>query len=196
MYIGDTGLAGLHHCVWEIVDNAVDEHLAGYCSAITVTRHEDGSISVLDNGRGIPVDIHPSKGIPTVTLVLTVLHAGGKFDNESAGSGYKVSSGLHGVGASVVNALSDKMQVDVWRDGAHYRQTFRHGVPQTPLERLEPTDRRGTLVRFWPDFSIFKDEDEGTAIAFDAQTISQNLAQRAYLNPGLEITFVDEPGRQ
>lgn len=192
MYIGDTGIAGLHHCIWEIVDNSVDEHLAGHCSAITVTKHKDGSISVLDNGRGIPVDVHPTKGIPTVTLVLTVLHAGGKFENESGASGYKVSGGLHGVGASVVNALSDRLVVDVWRDGGHYRQSFRHGVPQTELQRIENSAKRGTLVRFWPDLTIFKDEDEGTTIAFDAEIIRKSLSQRAYLNPGLEITFVDE----
>jgi len=193
MYIGDTGIAGLHHCIWEIVDNSVDEHLAGHCSKITVRLHQDGSISVQDNGRGIPVDIHPTKGIPTVTLVLTVLHAGGKFDNESGDSGYKVSGGLHGVGASVVNALSDRFVVDVWRDGGHFRQEFRHGVPTSELQRIEDGEQHGTLVRFWPDMGIFKDEDESSGpIAFDAAVIAKSLAQRAYLNPGLEITFVDE----
>lgn len=193
MYIGDTGVAGLHHCIWEIVDNSVDEHLAGHCQHIQVTLHADGSVSVLDDGRGIPVDVHPTKGIPTVTLVLTVLHAGGKFDNESGASGYKVSGGLHGVGASVVNALSDRFEVDVWRDGGHWRQTFRHGVPQGDLQRVGGDEgKRGTLVRFWPDLTIFKDEEDGVRIAFDASIIERNLAQRAYLNPGLDITFADE----
>lgn len=193
MYIGDTGKSGLHHCISEIVDNSIDEHLAGHCNSIKVTLHNDGSISVLDDGRGIPVDIHPTKGIPTVTLVLTVLHAGGKFENESGSSGYKVSGGLHGVGASVVNALSDRFVVDVWRDGGHYRQEFRHGIPLAQLTRLgDNSDQRGTLVRFWPDLSIFKDEDEGVQIAFDPAVIEKGMSQRAHLNPGLEIIFVDE----
>ncbi len=197
MYIGDTGIAGLHHCIWEVVDNSVDEHLAGHCGHITVTRHGDGSMSVLDDGRGIPVDIHPTKGIPTVTLVLTVLHAGGKFENESGAGGYKVSGGLHGVGASVVNALSDRFVVDVWRDGGHFRQSFRHGVPKEDLQRLGNSGKNGTQVRFWPDLTIFKDEEEGAgAIGFDAETIAKSLSQRAYLNPGLEITFVDEVSGQ
>jgi len=196
MYIGDTGIAGLHHCIWEIVDNSVDEHLAGHCEKITVTQHKDGSISVLDDGRGIPVDLHPTKGIPTVTLVLTVLHAGGKFENESGDSGYKVSGGLHGVGASVVNALSDRFEVDVWRDGGHHRQHFRHGIPQVELERVGNSSKRGTRVRFWPDFTIFSDEDENTRIAFDAEIITKSLSQRAYLNPGLEMVFISEVTEQ
>jgi len=196
MYIGDTGVAGLHHCIWEIVDNSVDEHLAGHCQRIAVTQHKDGSISVLDDGRGIPVDVHPTKGIPTVTLVLTVLHAGGKFENESGDSGYKVSGGLHGVGASVVNALSDRFEVEVWRDGSHHRQHFRHGVPQVELERVGNSGKHGTRVRFWPDLTIFKDEDEGSRIVFDTEVITKSLSQRAYLNPGLEVVFVNEVAEQ
>lgn len=196
MYIGDTGVQGLHHCVWEIVDNAIDEHMAGYCQHISVKLTANGVIEVEDDGRGIPVEIHPEKGIPTVTLVLTTLHAGGKFDNESAGSGYKVSGGLHGVGASVVNALSERFEVIVWRDGGMYRQQFTHGRPATDLVRIgdAPKDKpHGTRVRFLPDYTIFKDEDEsGKPIAFDPAVIARALAQRAYLNPGLSITFFDE----
>src|SRR6476659_6169770 len=145
MYIGSTGERGLHHLVWEVVDNSVDEALAGYCDRIVLTLQADGSIKVVDNGRGIPTDIHPTEGIPAVTMALTMLHAGGKF----GGGGYKVSGGLHGVGVSVVNALSTKLQVDVFNRGHHWRQTFSHGVPDDSLEQLEETDRTGTTVTFW-----------------------------------------------
>jgi len=187
MYIGDTGRAGLHHCIYEIVDNSGDEHLAGNCSQIDVTLHPDQSIEVCDDGRGIPVDIHPQKLIPTVTLVLTVLHAGGKFENESGGSAYKTSGGLHGVGASVVNALSSKFEVQVTRDGGIFEQTFKCGVPTTDLVRVGDSKGHGTRVRFWPDMTIFKDE-EGP-VEFDAAQIAKSLKMRAYLNPGLTIKF-------
>src|SRR3954468_24148930 len=144
MYIGSTGERGLHHLVTEVVDNAVDEALAGYCDKIIVTLRADGGVEVIDNGRGIPVGIVASEGKPAVTVVLTVLHAGGKF----GGGGYKVSGGLHGVGVSVVNALSERVQVEVARDGYYWRQSFMRGAPEAELERGEPTDRTGTTVTF------------------------------------------------
>jgi DNA gyrase subunit B len=155
MYIGSTGERGLHHLVYEIVDNSVDEALAGYCDSIEVELLNDGGVRVADNGRGIPVKEHPVEKIPTVTLVLTVLHAGGKFGD----GGYKVSGGLHGVGSSVVNALSEKMIVDVRRDGYRFQQTFHLGEPVTPLERLEATDETGTTITFYPSPDIFETTD-------------------------------------
>jgi DNA gyrase subunit B len=162
MYIGDTGIKGYHHCLWEIVDNSIDEHMGGHCDRIEVTLHADGSASVKDNGRGIPVDRHPTAGIATATVVMTVLHAGGKFENESGQSAYKTSGGLHGVGASVVNALSTKFEMTIERDGGRYEQTFVNGgQPKAELHRSGNTRGEhvhGTHIRFWLDRSIFRIE--------------------------------------
>ncbi|GAB3624210.1 DNA topoisomerase (ATP-hydrolyzing) subunit B [Mariniluteicoccus endophyticus] len=182
MYIGSTGERGLHHLVWEIVDNAVDESLAGYCDDIDVRILESGAIQVTDNGRGIPVKMHPAKGIPTVTLVLTELHAGGKFGD----GGYKVSGGLHGVGASVVNALSDKLSVEVRRDGHVWKQDFVLGVPTGELEKGEETDQTGTRITFHPSPEIFETVD------FSYETLSTRFREMAFLNKGLKITVTDE----
>ena len=182
MYIGSTGERGLHHLVYEIVDNSVDEALAGYCDTISVTILEDGAIRVVDNGRGIPVDMHKTEGKSTVEVVLTVLHAGGKF----GGGGYAVSGGLHGVGSSVVNALSTRLDVEVRRQGHVWRQSFRDGgVPQAPLSQDEATDETGTTITFWPDDSIFETTD------FDYDTLRTRFQQTAFLNKGLRITLSD-----
>ncbi|AUG31010.1 DNA topoisomerase (ATP-hydrolyzing) subunit B [Microbacterium hominis] len=182
MYIGSTGERGLHHLVYEIVDNSVDEALAGYCDTITVTILEDGAIRVVDNGRGIPVDMHKTEGKSTVEVVLTVLHAGGKF----GGGGYAVSGGLHGVGSSVVNALSTRLDVEVRRQGHVWRQSFRDGgVPQAPLSEDEATEETGTTITFWPDASIFETTD------FDYDTLRTRFQQTAFLNKGLRITLSD-----
>jgi DNA gyrase subunit B len=182
MYIGSTGPRGLHHLVYEIVDNAVDESLAGYCDTIEVTILEDGALRVVDNGRGIPVDIHPVEKRSTVEVVLTVLHAGGKF----GGSGYAVSGGLHGVGSSVVNALSAQLQVEVSRQGNVYRQTYHVGVPDAPLAKEEATDATGTTITFWPNAEIFE------TVEFDYETLRSRFQQTAFLNKGLTISIVDE----
>ncbi|MDQ6847634.1 MAG: ATP-binding protein, partial [Candidatus Dormibacteraeota bacterium] len=147
MYIGSTDSRGLHHLIREIVDNSIDEALAGQCDAIIVTLHSDNSVAVIDNGRGIPVDMHPTEKKPGLELVLTELHAGGKF----GGGGYKVSGGLHGVGASVVNALSARLLAEVYKGGSVYRQTFSRGVPDGPMEVVASTQAHGTLIRWWPD---------------------------------------------
>jgi DNA gyrase subunit B len=182
MYIGGTGIEGLHHLVWEIVDNGIDEALAGYATYVAVTLQADGGVRVFDDGRGIPTDIHPKTGKSTVETVLTVLHAGGKF----GGGGYKVSGGLHGVGSSVVNALSTKLQVRVFRDGKIYEQFYEVGVPQGDLKVVGKTDLQGTEITFYPDDSIF----ETTTINYD--TVLDRLRHAAYLTKGIRTSLVDE----
>ena len=182
MYIGSTSQRGLHHCIYEIVDNSIDESLAGFCTDIYVTVNKDHSITVEDNGRGIPVDIKPESGKSALEIVHTVLHAGGKFGD----GGYKVSGGLHGVGASVVNALSEKYKVEVSRDGYIWRQEYMRGEPLTSVEKGEATDKTGTKTTFWPDPEIFT---ETTAV--DKDVISSRLREMAFLNKGLRIVFID-----
>ncbi len=185
MYIGETNEQGLHHLVWEIVDNSIDEAMAGHAKHITVTMHSDGSISVEDDGRGIPVDIHAKTGKSALETVMTVLHAGGKFGG--AESGYKVSGGLHGVGASVVNALSDNMQVWVHKDGKIYTQSYKRGIPDDQVKDTgEKTKKHGTVVRFWPDGTMF------TTTIFNYDTIRTRLRQQAYLTKGITMTLFNE----
>lgn len=181
MYIGSTDTRGLHHLVWEVVDNSIDEAMAGHCDAIDIHIHPDNSISVRDNGRGIPVDKHPQTGISTVETVLTVLHAGGKF----GGGGYKVSGGLHGVGVSVVNALSSRTEVTVERQGGEYHVAFAMGVPIAPLKKTRDSDRTGTMVQFWPDGKIFETTE------YDYDTLKKRIRQQAYLTRGITITLHD-----
>lgn len=182
MYIGSTSASGLHHLVWEIVDNSVDEAMAGFCTEIQVTVHADNSITVVDNGRGIPVDEHPIKKIPTLEVVMTILHAGGKFDN----SAYKVSGGLHGVGISVVNALSKRVVVQVCRDGNIYEMEFSRGKTVKKMEVVGTSDSTGTTVSFWPDDEIFE-----TCI-YDFDTLHNRLQETAFLNKNLKIVLTDE----
>jgi len=182
MYIGSTGPRGLHHLVYEIVDNSVDEALAGHCDNIDVTITKDGSIRVSDNGRGIPVDLHPVEKKPAVEVVLTVLHAGGKF----GGGGYAVSGGLHGVGASVVNALSSTLSVEVHRDGVIWTQSYTVGVPDHPLKKAGKTDKTGTTIVFTPSAEIFE------TVEFDYETLRQRFQQMCFLNKGLKINLIDE----
>ena len=183
MYIGSTGPKGLHHLVYEIVDNSVDEALAGYCTEINVTINKDNSITVEDNGRGMPVDKHPKLGIPAVEVIHTVLHAGGKF----GGGGYKVSGGLHGVGASVVNALSTRMEVEVKRDGKIYRQVYEQGKTVSKLEVVGDTKKTGSKTTFWPDAEIFSETTE-----YDYDTLQHRLRETAFLNKGIKITLEDK----
>jgi DNA gyrase subunit B len=182
MYIGSTGERGLHHLVQEVVDNAVDEALAGYCDRIEVTLLADGGVSVWDNGRGIPVDNHPVENRPAVEVVMTTLHAGGKFDGKS----YAVSGGLHGVGVSVVNALSTRLDVEIRKDGNVWRQSYAHGDPTGPLQKGEHADETGTIITFWPDDQIF----ETTTWLFE--TLSRRLQEMAFLNRGLSISLSDQ----
>ncbi len=182
MYIGDTQTRGLHHMVYEVVDNSIDEALAGHCTQVRVDMHVDGSITVQDDGRGIPTDMHPTEGVPTVQVVLTKLHAGGKFDNDS----YKVSGGLHGVGISVVNALSESLTVEVFQKGKYFHQQYERGVPSTAFREMGPTNRRGTKVTFKPDSEVF----ETTDFSFDV--LAGRLRELAFLNKGVRITIHDE----
>ena len=183
MYIGSTGPRGLHHLVYEVVDNSVDEALAGYCKKIDVTIQKDNSIMVEDDGRGMPVDNHPKLGIPAVEVIHTVLHAGGKF----GGGGYKVSGGLHGVGASVVNALSTKMEVEIKRNGKIYRQEYRQGKTVMPLTEVGESKKTGSKSIFWPDPEIFQE-----SVEFDYETLQHRLREMAFLNKGIKITLTDE----
>jgi DNA gyrase subunit B len=193
MYIGTTGPKGLHHLVWEIVDNSVDEALAGVCTEIQVTINEDDSVTVEDNGRGIPTEIVEKTGKSAVETVFTVLHAGGKFGGEA--SGYKVSGGLHGVGASVVNALSETLEVEVYRQGKIYKQVYRRGEPDGTLTVIGTTEKRGTKVTFWPDNEIFHDvneDNERVQIKMEWDTLAVRLREMAFLNKGLAITLTDK----
>jgi DNA gyrase subunit B len=182
MYIGSTGPRGLHHLVYEVVDNSVDEALAGYCDEIVVTMTKDGGIRVVDNGRGIPVAQNKQEKKSSVEVVMTILHAGGKF----GGGGYSVSGGLHGVGVSVVNALSSRLDVEVHRNGHAWRQEYRHGVPQAPLQQQEAVEGTGTIITFWPSADTFE------TIEFDFETLRARFQQVAFLNKGLSIELIDE----
>ena len=183
MYIGSTGVRGLHHLVYEVVDNSVDEALAGYCDMVSVTIHPDDSVTVVDNGRGIPVATMEKEGKSALEVVLTVLHAGGKFGE---GGGYKVSGGLHGVGVSVVNALSDELNVTVKRDGYEWKQSYVRGVPQGPVQRGEPTDETGTTTHFRPDDEVFE------TLTFEYSVLEQRMRETAFLTRGLRISITDE----
>jgi len=182
MYIGSTGPRGLHHLIWEVVDNSVDEALAGRCSHIEVTLTADGAVKVTDDGSGIPVDMHKTEGKPALEVVLTVLHAGGKFNSDA----YAVSGGLHGVGISVVNALSERLEARIERDGGEHVQTYQRGVPDGPVHQVGNTDGHGTTITFWPDPEVFE------TIEFDLDTIKRRLRDTAFLTAGLRINLTDE----
>ena len=183
MYIGDVGSRGLHHLVYEVVDNSIDEAMAGHCDKISVTINEDNSVTTEDNGRGIPVEIHKTEGKPALEVVMTVLHAGGKFDKNT----YKVSGGLHGVGVSVVNALSESLIAEVHRDGFHYKQEYKIGQPTTEVEKVGKSDKTGTIVSFKPDQTVFSHK------GFEEEVIKGRLKELAYLNKNLSIKLVNEP---
>jgi len=182
MYIGDVGKKGLHHLIWEVVDNSIDEAMAGHCDTIRVIVEKDNSITVEDNGRGIPVDLHKKEGKSGLELVMTVLHAGGKFDKDT----YKVSGGLHGVGVSVVNALSEKCIATVYRDGYKYEQGYKIGIAQTGVDKKEKTEKTGTKINFMPDYSVFVDQ------CFEQEIINERLRELAYLNSGIKIKLINK----
>src|SRR5438445_2707424 len=185
MYIGSTGTRGLHHLIYEVMDNSVDEALAGEADHVDIVIHPDNRVSVTDNGRGIPVDVMKKEGKPAAEVVLTVLHAGGKFGD---GGGYKVSGGLHGVGVSVVNALTERLELTIWRDGHEWTQTYERGVPHAPIKKGAKADRHGTSITFLPDLEIFE------TIDYDRTILEQRFREMAFLTKGLRIDFTDERG--
>src|SRR3954462_860978 len=185
MYIGSTGARGLHHLVYEAVDNSVDEAIAGFCDEVSVTLHPDNSVTVADDGRGIPVEEHQKEKRPAAEVVMTTLHAGGKFGD---GGGYKVSGGLHGVGVSVVNARSERLRLEVRRDGYVWEQEYERGAPKGDLKRAQKVKGTGTTITFFPDDEVFED------IVFDYQTLAERLRETAFLTRNLRIDLVDERG--
>src|SRR6187431_3283230 len=183
MYIGDVGVRGLHHLVYEVVDNSIDEAMGGHCDTIGVAINEDGSVTVEDNGRGIPVDMHKKEGVSALEVVMTKIGAGGKFDKDS----YKVSGGLHGVGVSCVNALSDHLRATVFRDGKIYEQEYERGKSMYPVKQVGETDKRGTTVTFHPDGTIFQQ-----TLEYSYDTLSARMRELSFLNKGITITFTDK----